>query len=73
MTLEELVRIISEVTKIDEKEISAETLFNEDLGLDSLEMIKIVAALEEKMDFEMSFEKASSLTSVGDLYEFLTK
>ncbi|MBQ8281698.1 MAG: acyl carrier protein [Lachnospiraceae bacterium] len=71
MTLDRVREIISENTRVDINEIYADTLFEEDLAIDSLEYFKIVTELEDELDASLDREKISHINTVGELYEFI--
>lgn len=59
MSVEERVKgIISEVLGIDESEITGESRFIEDLGAESLDIVEMIAPMEEGFNIEISDEEA---------------
>lgn len=71
MTLDRIRGIISENTKIDINEISADTLLFEDLAVDSLEFFKIVTELEDELDAVLDREALKHVGTVGELNDFV--
>ena len=69
MELEKLKKIIVEVLSVDEKEITLDTTFVDDLGADSLDMFQIIMGIEEEVDIEISHNDAESITTVSDAIE----
>lgn len=53
--------------------LSAESHFFNDLGLDSLDVVEIVMALEDEFAIEISDEEAEKVFSVGDAVQFICK
>lgn len=72
MILEKLKSLIAEQLGIDTGNITLDTSFEEDLGVDSLDIVELSMALEEEFDIgEMSEEDIASLKTVGDLVQYL--
>ena len=69
MEFEKLKKIIAEVLKVDEEEITMETTFVDDLGADSLDVFQIIMGLEEEFDIEIPNEEAEKIVTVGDAVE----
>jgi acyl carrier protein len=73
VTLEkELREIIAKVTEIETKEIGLESKFVEDLGMDSMMALEILAAIEKKYKIQIPEEKLSNLTNLSEAIK-LTK
>jgi acyl carrier protein len=73
MSLEERVKkIIIEQLGVDEKEISMEASFIDDLGADSLDTVELVMAFEEEFDIEIPDEDAEKIVSVKDAIGYLS-
>ena len=74
MILEKLKELISEQMGIEASSITMESNFEEDLGVDSLDIVELSMALEEEFDIgEMSEEDLASIKTVGDLVNYLQK
>lgn len=69
MELEKLKKIVVEVLSVDEKEITLDTTFVDDLGADSLDIFQIIMGIEEEFDIEISHDDAESITTVSDAIE----
>ncbi|MDD3905360.1 MAG: acyl carrier protein [Candidatus Omnitrophica bacterium] len=73
VTLEkELREIIAKVTEIETKEIGLESKFVEDLGMDSMMALEILAAIEKKYKIQVPEEKLGRLTNLKEAVK-LTK
>jgi acyl carrier protein len=73
MSLEERVKkIIIEQLGVDEKEISMDASFIDDLGADSLDTVELVMAFEEEFDIEIPDEDAEKIVSVKDAISYLS-
>ena len=68
-TYGELTRLITKVTGIEEG-LERDTLL-EDLGVESLERIELAVRLEEARGVRLDEETILSVTTVGDLADYL--
>ena len=65
-------KVVANVLKIDESEITDDANFIFDLGADSMQSMLLIAAFEEEFDIEMDVEKAQEVQSIGDAVEFIS-
>jgi acyl carrier protein len=63
--------IIVELMGVDSEELTPDTLFNDDLGFDSLDTVELAMALETAFGIEIDDEQAESLTMVGECVAFV--
>ena len=70
-TFEEVKEIIVELLGVDESKISREARFREDLEADSLDLVELIMAFEEKFGGEISDEDAQQITTVGEAVDFI--
>lgn len=66
-----LKELIVEQLGVDEEKVTLESVFNDDLGADSLDVVELVMAIEEKFNIEISDEDADKLSTVQDLVEYI--
>ena len=72
MILEKLQSLIADQLGVDSNTITMDTNFEEDLGVDSLDIVELSMALEEEFDIgEMSEEDLAGIKTVGDLVRYL--
>jgi acyl carrier protein len=72
MTIEERVQaIIVEQLGVDEKEVTHNASFIDDLGADSLDTVELVMAFEEEFDIEIPDEDAEEITTVADAINYI--
>lgn len=74
MILEKLQSLIADQLGVDGNTITMDTNFEEDLGVDSLDIVELSMALEEEEEFdigEMSEEDLAGIKTVGDLVRYL--
>lgn len=66
-----LQQIIEQQMGVDEKEITREADFVNDLGADSLDTVELIMAFEEAFDIEISDEDADTIRTVEDALIYL--
>lgn len=66
MTFEKIAKLLAQYRDMEEDAITPETKF-EDLGLDSLDMVDLLMALED--EFDVQIEAEEGLKTVADLVE----
>ena len=69
--LEKMKEIIAEQLGVEEDEITLDTSFKEDLGVDSLDLFELVMALEEEFGVEIPTEDLETLTTVGAVAKYV--
>ena len=69
--LERVKEIIEEQLNLENAEITTETKFKEDLGVDSLDLFELVMAFEEEYNVEIPSEELERLVSVGDVIQYM--
>jgi len=70
---EKLKAIVSNVTRIDISELSEEIRVREELGIDSLMAMEIVALCEKQFDILIDEEQLFLVETIGDFYNFVVK
>jgi acyl carrier protein len=70
-TFEEVKAIIIELLGVDESKIKPEARFREDLEADSLDLVELIMAFEDKFGGEISDEDAQKITTVGEAITYL--
>lgn len=63
--------IIVEQLGVDEDAVTTESRFREDLEADSLDIVELIMAFEDKFGGEISDEDAQNITTVGDVVKFI--
>ncbi|MBU3180393.1 acyl carrier protein [Clostridium psychrophilum] len=71
MMFEKIRECIASQLGIDEEEIKMESSFVNDLGADSLDIVELIMALEEKYDIEIPDEEVEKIVTVGDIVEYV--
>ncbi len=68
---EKVKEIIVERLSVEEKDVSKESSFIDDLGADSLDTVELVMALEEEFGLEIPDEEAEKIVTVGDAVKYI--
>lgn len=63
---EDVKEVVVEQLNVNPDEVKEESKFVEDLGADSLDVVELVMALEEKFDIEIPDTDAEKIATVGD-------
>ena len=70
-TEQHVVDIMVERLGLQPEELGLTLLFKEDLGLDSLDLVELVSALESELGVAVTDEVAEALTSLGDVVAYV--
>lgn len=69
--LDEVKEVVVEQLNVNPDEIKEDSKFVEDLGADSLDVVELVMALEEKFDIEIPDSDAEKIVTVGDAIKYV--
>ncbi|KAJ9111046.1 hypothetical protein QFC19_001243 [Naganishia cerealis] len=64
-----VLEVLKGFEKADGSKLTPSATFTEDLGLDSLDAVEVVMAIEEEFAIEIPDEEADAITSVGQVWE----
>jgi acyl carrier protein len=70
-TFTEVKGIITDLLGVDDNKVTMEAKFREDLEADSLDLVELIMAFEDKFGAEISDEDAQSITSVGEAVKYI--
>jgi acyl carrier protein len=70
-TFDEVKDIIVELLGVDVAKITPTARFREDLEADSLDLVELIMAFEEKFGGEISDEAAQKITTVGEAVTYI--
>ena len=70
-TFEEIKNIIVELLGVDEEKVTLDARFREDLEADSLDLVELIMAFEDKFGGEISDEDAQKITTVGEAIKYV--
>ena len=69
--LDEVKEVVVEQLSVDAGEVKEDSKFVEDLGADSLDVVELVMALEEKFGIEIPDEDAEKIATVADAVKYI--
>ncbi|NPA92372.1 MAG: acyl carrier protein [Chloroflexi bacterium] len=68
---EEVKEIIVDLLGVDPDKVTMDARFREDLEADSLDLVELIMALEDKFDAEIPDEDAQNITTVGEAVKYI--
>ncbi|MDO7253314.1 acyl carrier protein [Helicobacter sp. 13S00482-2] len=68
---EDVQSLVAEQLNVGAEQVTMEAEFVKDLGADSLDVVELVMALEEKFGIEIPDEQAEKIVTVGDVVKFV--
>ena len=68
---EKIKGIIVELLGVDAAKVTPEARFREDLEADSLDLVELIMAFEDKFGAEISDEDAQKIATVGDAVTYI--
>jgi acyl carrier protein len=66
-----LAEIVNEVAGIPADEVQLDKSFTEDLDIDSLSMVEVVVAAEERFGVKIPDDEVKNLSTVGDAVTYI--
>lgn len=70
-TYTELRAIVKDLLGADEAKVTMEARFREDLEADSLDLVELIMAFEDKFGAEISDDDAQKITTVGEAVNYI--
>jgi acyl carrier protein len=68
-----LADIVNDVAGIPADDVQLDKSFTDDLDVDSLSMVEVVVAAEEKFDVKIPDDEVKNLNTVGDAVAFIER
>ena len=68
---DQVIKLISDATKIEIGKIQPDTSFVDDLNLDSLDIVELMMKMEDEFGVEIPEEDAEGLKTVKDVVGYL--
>lgn len=68
-----VIEILTDALGVEEKQLAPEARLTEDLGADSLTVIEISMALEERFNLTLPDDAVERVQTVGDIFELLAE
>jgi acyl carrier protein len=69
--LAELANILNELTGVNPADVTPDKSFVEDLDVDSLAMVEVAMAVEEKFNAKIPDDQLAELRTVGDAMNYI--
>ena len=69
--LDKVIAVVVEQLSVNAYEVKEDSKFVEDLGADSLDVVELVMALEEKFDIEIPDDEAEKIQTVKDVVAYI--
>jgi len=67
-------KLVAEELNVDESEVTPEATFQDDLGADSLALVELIMAIEEKFEIEnIPDEDAEQIKTVQDAVDYIAR
>ena len=66
-----VIAIIVNKLGVDEKEVTPEASFTNDLGADSLDTVELIMELEKEFDVQIPDDQAEKIATVGDAIAYI--
>ncbi len=70
---DKMIQIIIDELGVDEKEITLNASFTEDLGADSLDTVEVIMRFEEEFGIEIPDDIAEKIKTVGEAISYVVK
>jgi acyl carrier protein len=71
LDFKELQELSAEILGIDADQVQMDKSFQRDLAADSLDLVELIAAIEDKYDVELSDEQLEKMKVIADLWKYL--
>jgi len=70
-TREDVKKLIAEIARMDADKINEEDIIRDDLGIDSLMAVEMLAAIEKRLGISIDEAKAFNVVTAGDLIDLV--
>ncbi|TMD94703.1 MAG: acyl carrier protein [Chloroflexi bacterium] len=71
LDFKELQDLAGEILGVDPDQVQMDKSFQRDLAADSLDLVELIAAIEDKYDVELPDEELEKMKLISDLWKFL--
>jgi NADH dehydrogenase (ubiquinone) 1 alpha/beta subcomplex 1 len=69
---ERIINVVKNFDQVDGNKVTPAVKFTDDLGLDSLDVVEVVMAIEDEFAIEIPDAEADKIISVTDAVEYIT-
>ena len=70
---DKVIKLIAKTLELDAKKINEKTNLVQDLDVESLDLVDLVAAFEEEFGIEIKDKDVKNLQTVGDIVKYIEK
>ena len=71
LDFKELQSLAAEILGVEPDQVQMDKSFQRDLAADSLDLVELIAAVEDKYDVELPEEELENMKVIGDLWKYL--
>ena len=71
MIFEKVRKIICDQWDLEEDDVTPETLLEDDLEADSLDLVDLVMSFEDEFQIEVPYEDVENIKTVGDIVKYI--
>jgi acyl carrier protein len=71
LDFKELQSLAAEILGVETDQVQMDKSFQRDLAADSLDLVELIAAIEDKYDVELPEEELENMKVIGDLWKYL--
>ncbi len=71
LNFKELQDLAGEILGVDPDQVQMDKSFQRDLAADSLDLVELIAAIEDKYDVELPDEELEKMKTISDLWTYL--
>ena len=67
-----IISVVKNFDQVDANKVTEKVKFQDDLGLDSLDIVEVVMAIEDEFAIEIPDAEADKILSIADAVEYIT-
>ncbi|HEX4213968.1 MAG TPA: acyl carrier protein [Candidatus Dormibacteraeota bacterium] len=67
----DMQELAAEILGVEPEQVQLDVSFQRDLAADSLDLVELISAIEDKYDVELPEDELERMKNVGDLWRFL--
>ena len=67
-----IIDVVKNFDQVDANKVTEKVKFTDDLGLDSLDVVEVVMAIEDEFAIEIPDAEADKIASIADAVEYIT-
>jgi len=71
LNFRDVQELSAEILGIDPDQVQMDKSFQRDLAADSLDLVELIAAIEDKYDVELPDEELENMKVIADLWKYL--